>query len=385
MHLTRPAGLARLLSYVLVASLGTCIATLMTCIAARAEIQTIDDLDAPIVRVQIPAQANLTIRTWEKPAVQIDGDTSTLFVDRKTNRVPESIPPTLIRVGQTRGPDGPIVLPAESFVVSTVPPGPRSVVLIRGMAGHPVGSLVVTIPSNTALLVSNVAHGSVTLQGYQSGTFIVHLNTGVVLLEDVGGDGFVQVLRGPLLAVDSNFNRLRVRTAIGRQIFEHCNSKQIEATIVNGPIVYDNGHFEPGLARFDASVGNVAIGTTGASQLNAHVAGGKIYTLFERRVQIDNRETEASAIVEGGGPVVTASTASGSVFLYDGSLRTKSRLPAEWHATRAALQRENPKAGPPSVSRPPESRPPAIHPPPPPRNPPPRGGPKSGRRMKVLR
>ncbi len=380
----RRAGAARLLCYALFASLTVCAAALLTSLPARAEITNIDGVDAPIVRVQIPAQANLTIRTWDHPTVQLDGDTSSLLVDRLTNRIPAILPPTLIRVGQTKGPDGIVVLPAESFVVSSVPAGPRTVVLIRGQAGHPVGPLVVTIPANTVLLVGNVARGSLTLERYQNGTFILHLNNGVATLDNVSGDGFVQVLRGPLFAVDSNFNRLRVRTAVGRQIFEHCNSKQIEATIVNGPIVYDNGHFEAGLARFDSAFGDVAIGTTSAAQLNAHAAGGKIYTLFERRTQIDNRETEASALVEGGGPLVTASTANGSVFLYDGSLRTKPRIPAEWKATRAALLREPPRGVAP-VTKPPESHPPAMHPPPPPHNPAPRGGPKSGRRMRVLR
>jgi hypothetical protein len=360
--MTRPCGVARIVSYTLVA-------WLLTSAAARAELTTIDGVEAPIVRIQIPAQANLTIRTWDRATVQIDGDASAYTVDRSMNRVPANLPPTLIRVGQTNGPSGPISLPAESFVVSTLPPGPRAVVLIKGQAGHSVGPITVTIPANTALLAGNVARGSIALQNYQNGTFILHLNNGFATIDGAGGDGFIQVLHGPLFVSDSTFNRLRARSAVGLQVYERCSVRQIEASSVNGSIVYDNGRFDPGLARFDVTNGNVALGTNRAAQLNGHVAGGgRVYTLFERRAQIDARESDASAIVDGGGPLATATSANGNVYLYDGSLRTKTRIPAEWQAARAALRREGnalPSSSPPIEQPKPQSKPPPPNPEPP--------------------
>jgi len=375
-HLNRLSGAARLVSYVV-------FAWLLTCAAARAEVTLVEGADAPIVRIQIPAQANLIVRTWDRQAVQIDGDSSTYTIERSVNRVPATLPPQFIRVGATKGPDGPIALPAESFVISTLPPGPRNVVIIKGEAGHPVGPITVTVPSNSPLVAANVVRGSVLLQNYQNGTFIVHLNTGAVMLDGVSGDGFVQVLRGPIVADDSNFNRLRARTAVGAQIFERCNSRQIEASIVSGSIVYDNGHFDPGLARFDATNGNVAIGTTGASQLNARAGTGRVYTQFERRAQVDGRDAEATVLVEGGGPVVTATSTNGNVYLYDGSLRTKARVPAEWKAALVALRRENfgvpPRNSSSTVQPPAEQSPPRDKTPtsrPPRGGKPPAGGPR---------
>jgi hypothetical protein len=379
-HITRPGGAARLFSYVL-------FAWLAVCGAALADVTVIQGADAPIVRIQIPAQANLTVRTWDRNAVQIEADPGVYTVERAVNRVPAILLPQLIRLGQTKGPDGEIVLPAESFVISTLPAGPREVVIVKGEAGHPVGPITVTVPSNSVLVNANVARGSVLLQNYQNGTFIVHLNVGAVVLDGVGGDGFVQVLHGPLVADESNFNRLRARTAVGNQIFEHCNARQIEASVANGSIVYDNGHFDAGLARFDVTNGNVAVGTSGASQLNGRVVGGHVYTLFERRVQVDARDTEATALVEGGGPVVTATTANGNVYLYDGTLRVRARLPTEWRAAQAALRRENfgvaPRNPQPSVAQPP-AEPPKNRPGP---RPPPRGGrlPSGGHRLFFLR
>jgi hypothetical protein len=334
-HLNLRRGLPRLFPLV-------AIAWLLTCAAARSEVATVEGTEAPIVRVQIPAQANLVIRTWDRQTVQVEGDSSAYTIERSVNRFPAMMLPQLIRVGQTKGPDGTtITLPAESFVISSLPPGRRDVVVVKGEVGHPAGTLVVTVPNNSPLVTANVLRGSVVFQNYQNGTFIVHLNNGPVLLDGVGGDGFVQIMHGALVADDSNFNRLRARTAVGSQIFEHCNARQIEASIASGSIVYDNGHFDAGLARFDAVSGNVAIGTTGASQLSARVGTGRVYTLFERRVQVDAHETEATALVEGGGPVVTATSANGNVYLYDGSLRSKSRVPAEWRPAQAALRRES--------------------------------------------
>jgi hypothetical protein len=333
-HLNRP-GVARLISYVV-------LTWFLSSAAALAEVTTVEGMDAPIVRIQIPAQANVTIRMWDRNAIQIEGDSSAYAVDRSTNRFPANLPPTLIRIGQIKGPDGPILLPAESFVVSSITPGPHSVVVVRAEAGHDVGQLVVTVPRNSSLIAANVARGSIALHDYQSGTFILHVNTGAAVLDNVGGDGFVQVLRGPLLANDSTLNRLRVRTALGNQIYERCNVRQIEASSVEGSIVYDGGRFGQGLARFDSTNGNVAIGVAGGAQLGARVGGGggRVYTFFEQRAQIDNRDDEATAVVGGGGPVVMATSGAGNVYLYDGSLRNRARLPAEWRQAQAALRNE---------------------------------------------
>src|ERR1700693_4051845 len=115
---------ARLLSY-------AAVAWLATCAAARADVALIRGTDAPIVRIQIPAQANVTVRTWDRPAVQVEGDPSAYAIDRTINRVPAILPPQLIRVRQTSGPDGQIVLPAETFVISSLPAGIHQRVHVR--------------------------------------------------------------------------------------------------------------------------------------------------------------------------------------------------------------------------------------------------------------
>ena len=374
MTFLRPGGVGRVVSFLAFAAL-LCSGT------ARADLSAVEGLTAPIVRIQIPTQANLIVRTWDRRQVQVEGDATTFTVTRSANYVPASMP-AFIRAGETKGPNGPIVLPAESFVVTSISPGPHAVVLIRAQAGHPVGPITVMIPSQTALVQANVGRGSLALEGYQNGTFILHLNNGTATVDGVSGDGFVQVMHGQLFAADSNFNRLRARSAVGHQVFERCDVKQIEASVVNGSIVFDNGHFEQGLARFDVTTGNVALGTAAPAQLNAHVAGGHVTTLFDRRVQVDGRDTDSVATIEGGGPVVTATSGNGSVLLYDGTLRNKTRIPAEWQPAKKALRRDNdafpsqqppPASGnnnqPQAITRPePQQQPqPRNRPPPPPR------------------
>lgn len=260
--------------------------------------------------------------------------------------VPASLPPTLIRMAQVAGRDGsPVVLPAESFVVSTLPAGPRDVVRVSlNAAGlkRSLGPLTVTIPNDSAVLIANVGRGTVNLRDYHGGTFIIHVHTGQTILQNVGGDGFVQVLRGSLFAIDSNFNRLRVRTALAAEIFQHCRARQIEASSVAGAIVYDAGSFEQGLARFDSGSGNVAVGVTNPAQLTARTGGsGKVYTLFDRRAQVEAHASDATATFDGGGPLVNATSVSGNVYLYDGALASKRRVPAGWRPALVALHSDD--------------------------------------------
>ncbi|HMD02480.1 MAG TPA: hypothetical protein VKG44_05885, partial [Candidatus Baltobacteraceae bacterium] len=143
---------------------------------------------------------------------------------------------------------------------------------------------------------------------------------------------------------------------LGPMIFERCSARQIEATNVNGAIVYDRGSFEPGLARFDSLKGDVAIGVASGAQLDGRAAsGGRVYTLFDQHAQVNAREGAASALVDGGGPTVNATSGSGNVYLYDGSLRARNRVPAEWQPPLGVLHgnprnEEAPQSGPPARS-----------------------------------
>ncbi len=340
---------------------------LFACRAARADVVTLEGTNAPIVRITIRA-GDVTIRTWDRASVQVDGDPS-LAIVRRSIRQPAEQNPVLIPQAVQRSPRGPVSLPAESFVVSTIPAGPRDAVIVKSAVGTPPGPVVITVPSDSVYVFAYARNGNLDVRDYRSGTLVGFTTHGRLALSNVGGTVFAQTARGALSVADSTLDRMRARSLFGNLTFERCRARQIEATSVAGSIVYDNGSFDPGLARFESIRGDVAIGAQGAVQLGGHVAGdGRIYTNFERGVRISGARDDAQAFVGGGGPIVTATTQGGNVYLYDGTVRTRERLPAPWRSpletiNRQALHREEaqhlPTPGPP-LSRVQPQRPPAT-------------------------
>ena len=191
------------------------------------------------------------------------------------------------------------------------------------------------IPRGTALVTAHVGSGQLNLNGYH-GVFIAHVRDGGISLNHVDGSGYVEALRGPVNASNSSFNRLRVRTATGNMTFRGCTSHQIEASSKYGSIVYDNGKFQPGLARFESDHGNVALGVRGGAQIGAHSGSGHIVSTFHNGAPANGNPNTAQETVRGGGPVVTAVSKSGSVYLYNGSVRSHPRVQSELEGAPAA-------------------------------------------------
>jgi hypothetical protein len=303
---------------------------------ARADTQTVDGTLAPIVRINI-RQGNVTVRTWDRHVVSVDGDPSLTVVRRSTQqfgRTPLAIPE------MSGGLLDPATLPAETFVTAPIPAGPRDVIAIKSVATTPRAPVTVYVPSDAVFVYAHTVSGHIDVTGYHGGTLIAVARNGGVALNDVGGTVFTQTMRGSIVARVSTFDRIRARSLFGNVTFERCFVRQIETTTYGGSIVYDGGSFAPGLARFESTRGNVAIGASGGVQYGAHAtADGRVYTNFAGRAQIDARHGETTAVVGEGGPVVTATSQGGSIFLYDGSLRTRGQLPPEWQPAVETLQR----------------------------------------------
>jgi hypothetical protein len=141
---------------------------------------------------------------------------------------------------------------------------------------------------------------------------------------------------------------MRMRANTARVVFERSRIKQIEATTITGNIVYDNGSFDPGLARFESQYGNIALGVASPAQLTGRSTDGRVYTAFDNRsVHVDQpSQSAASATVGSGGPLVNALSVHGSVFLYDGSLRGRRDLPPEWRPVHQQINRRPPRQKP---------------------------------------
>lgn len=278
---------------------------------------------AAVVRMQMQS-GTLTVRTWDQPQVHI---TSSAPVDA------QHFEPTAIR-NQLRGGDIPIFettiftangqlkLPPEDFTANSLAQGDHDGVIVRG--GDQNANVTLTIPNNTALLLAVIGRGQIQIQGYHGGNVVGRIRNGSIQAQDLSGAAYLEAGRGPIHVTNSTFDRVRARTAIGNVIFEHCTAQQIEVSSINGNVAYDDGTFLPGVARFETQNGNVALGVgSGGVQIGAHSGNGKIFQGFDRGANVTGNSTDAQATYGGGGPVVTASSQRGSVFLYNGSRRSR--------------------------------------------------------------
>ncbi len=271
---------------------------------ASADPQIIATTGEPVVFGNLQAGV-VNVRTWNRSDVQIDAD-PTVNV-RHIDRVPPNLPPAFTFFAQTIDtPDGPLMLPPEPFLIQPLDASPHDAVAFNGY-----GNVTMTIPAGSPLLITRVGQGEVSINGYHGGTFFAIVRAGLLRLNDVSGTGGFQVNNGPVIARNSTFDRIRARTGRGNMFFENCTARQIEATSLTGSIVYDNGSFEPGLARFESERGNIALGIgRGGAQIDAHSGDGRV--LSEGSFQ--------------SGPVVTATSGRGTVMYYNGSIRAHPNL-----------------------------------------------------------
>lgn len=304
---------------------------------ARAQ-QVFTVVNTPVIRMQMRS-GTLTIRTWDRNVVQVQSSAPVRARQFGPDAVANSLPPEVtIPSTMIQTLDGPALLPPESFPLGSVLNAPHDGVVIFG--GDQDADVTLTIPVSTAFVWAIVGRGGITLQDYRGGTFVTIVHAGQIHIINGGGDGYAEVARGPLLVQNSAFNLIRTRTASGNIVFENSNVRQIEASSINGSIAYDNGTFVPGIARFESQNGNIAIGVAGGGvRIDAHSSGGKIFSGFASGAAISGSPTDAQAIIGSGGPVVTANSQRGGVYLYNGSLRTHGRLQGAWEPIGRILRR----------------------------------------------
>ena len=282
----------------------------------------------PVLDVQL-GTGSVTVHTWNRPQVQISGDGVVSVQHLASSAVDPTIPKQIPNASHTVDTvHGPVTLAPEMFVLPRLQGTHHDEVRATGN-----GNVVITVPATTALVAAHVDRGRVTLDDYH-GAFVTQVHDGGIFLNRVSGTGYVESLRGRVVATDSTFERLRVRTATSNVTFNRCTSHQIEATSAYGSIVYNNGSFQPGLARFESEHGNVALGVRGGAQIGAHSDGGHVISSFSNPAAVRGGPNTTQARVQGGGPVVTATSRDGSVYLYNGSIESHPRVRADMRGAR---------------------------------------------------
>jgi len=287
--------------------------------------------DAPVVRVMMRS-GTLTIRTWNRSDVQVTSlqpvSARNFKPDAVARALTGSIPIFATSIFDSAGQ---ITLPQEEFALTPLPAGPHQGIFVQALDAD----VMIMLPAGTALVLASVQRGGIDVQDYH-GTFTLLLHNGPLRLRNVSGTGFAQVARGPLMVFDSQFERIRARTAAGNIVFENCNARQIQVSSVTGTIIYDGGAFQPGLARFETEYGSVALGISRDAQVGAHSSVGRIYSIVGGS---GVRSGQTDAQIGSGRAVVTASSSHGAIFLYSGTLRSQQRLPAEWRPLAGFAQR----------------------------------------------
>ncbi len=313
---------------------------------AAATTTSYDVNDQAIVQI-IGRVAAITVRTWNRNSVAIDypdGEEFTVSKGTQQTRASYLIPTILVE--EYRSASGPVMatLLPEDFPVPHVATGiAHDVVRVQEVErpadvakAPPDVELTITIPQSTGLLNVRSGKGSVTLNDYR-GTTIASVGRGRVVFNNVGGDAFVQPLNGHFYAVGSNFDRLRIRSNHADQVFDACRVKQIEATTLTGNIIFDNGGFDPGLARFESDRGSIALGVNGGAQISAQAQNGHVLSALPAAPPapplLGIVAGDTVRVVGSGGPLVNAASLHGNVFLYDGSLtdRHPAGFDAQWH------------------------------------------------------
>jgi hypothetical protein len=301
--------------------------------------------DQGVISVWAGNRSAVTIKAWDRPNVQFDTDDEAVQVLRRPttfgtpqNPLTVSIPLANIAIRDPAGGTTPGTLPPEDFpYASDFRPGVHDQVRIVTHAGS---HITVMVPASTAILDTRIrGSGFLSIDDYHGGTLFVGSQGGQTQITNVMSAAFIQMMNGRLDVTDSSFDRLRARGNNVNMVFEHDRARQIEVTTIAGSIVYDNGTFDPGLARFESTYGSIAIGVAAAAQVSARSGDGHVYSMWDRRTPIDQRSPgEASATVGGGGPVVNAVSAHGDVYLYDGAFATRHIIPPEWQPLRETLQ-----------------------------------------------
>lgn len=310
-----------------------------------------------VVQVWVGTGSELAIRGSERATIDVESDDETVQVGRRPvafgtvqNPLSVTIPPIPIRTRDASGNAVTETLAPEDFpYAGDFRPGVHDTVRIVTAPGS---HTTVSLPATTAILDARIrGAGILSISDYHGGTLFVGTGGGRTTLSDVTSVTYLQALNGRVALYDSTFPRIRVRTNTASVVFERCRATQVEATTISGAIVYDNGTFEPGLARFESQSGAIAIGVAGGAQLAARSADGRVLGLWDRRTTLDQRgENEVTATVAGGGPVVNAIAGRGNIFLYDGSLAARRTVPEHWRPLAALLRA--PAASRPSLATP---------------------------------
>jgi len=279
----------------LTAALIACLAAAATGLPARAD-QTVQTPKAPLVVIH-SVSGLVTVVHGDNASVQVSGGSATAT----TFEVSSDSEGTLLPRGMG--------LPPRRFTLPGVREGTTGVRI-----ENPGGDITVSVPARVAAVLVKLDDGDAALSDFR-GPYVVAANGGSVDLRSLAGFGHVRTTTGRVTMSRVGGN-LHVETTQGSVMGTGMFVERADIKTQGGDIDWDFARLAGGPYSFTSGAGNVrlALNDSQAATIDAQSTQGSVVNRFARKANVRFHSPHAMSMsLGGGGPEITASSASGSV------------------------------------------------------------------------
>ena len=271
---------------------------------------------AAAVRVSSRALADQVVSTPQAPVVVIHSSAGLVTVARGDDgavRVVGGDGPTASTF-QITGRGG-LLLPRDTGFPSrrlTLPGVREGTTGVR--VDNPGGDMTVYVPHRVAAVLLKLDDGDAALSQFR-GPYVVVSNGGSVDLTALFGFGHVRTTSGRV-TIERVGGNLRVETTSGSVMATGMMPERAEIRTQNGDIDWTFARLGGGPYRFASGAGNVRLGFAAVmpANIDAQSTQGTVVNRFARTASVRFRSPHAMSMsLAGGGPEITATSASGIV------------------------------------------------------------------------
>ena len=179
---------------------------------------------------------------------------------------------------------------------------------------NPGGDMTVYVPQRVAAVLLKLDDGDAALSQFR-GPYVVVSNGGSVDLTALFGFGHVRTTTGRVTIAGVGGN-LRVETTTGSVMATAMMPERAEIRTQSGDIDWNFARLGAGPYRFSSDGGNLrlALGAAMPANIDAQSTQGAVINRFARAADVRFRSAHAMSLsLAGGGPEITAASASGVV------------------------------------------------------------------------
>ena len=176
------------------------------------------------------------------------------------------------------------------------------------------GDITVSVPARVAAVLVKLDEGDASLSDFR-GPYVVNANGGSVDLRSLAGFGHVRTTSGRVTMTRVGGN-LHVETTQGSIMGTGMSAERAEIKTQGGDIEWEFARLSGGPYSFTSGAGNVrlALKESEAATIDAQSTQGSVINRFSRKANMRFHSPHAMSMsLRGGGPEITAASASGLV------------------------------------------------------------------------